>query len=73
MQILYAITLCAKTQLVSGMLHKIKLVASDQVDAVRLAKRKAEALNLEVLRVEELEVLKQTAVPLFANAVREEN
>ncbi|MBK0402373.1 hypothetical protein I5M27_05215 [Adhaeribacter sp. BT258] len=65
MKILYAITFCAKNKPGAGLLQKMKLVAKDQVEAVKLASQKAEVLNLEVIRVEELERVKQEAVSMF--------
>ncbi|MFC5269752.1 hypothetical protein [Adhaeribacter terreus] len=67
MQILYAVTFRAKNNPGSGLLQKIKLVAGDQVQAVEFASQQAEALNLEVIRVEELQPVEQGAFPLFTN------
>jgi hypothetical protein len=73
MQILYAVTLCAKNKPGSGLLRKIKLVAKDQVQAVEIAAQKAKTLNLEVLRVEELEPMALGSGPLFSDSQTKED
>jgi len=73
MQILYAVTFRAPNNTISGLLHKIKLTAGCQVEALSRASEKAAIQGWEVVKVEELEVLNSGNLAHIAHSESENN